>query len=208
MMYIFPNKIKKTAIAFMIVGFLGLAYGFLSAPKTIEESKAMIEANHGDHHGEEHDENNLKSYGNSGISEGSESHHNGEAHLNLDTNLNNPETHNEGHEDAHDKHVFHQLANKPWAAFYVSAFFFFMVSLGVLAFYAIQRASQAGWSPVLFRVMEGITAYMLPGGIIVLVILFLSSLHLNHLFIWMDPEVVAHDKLIAGKTGYLNTYAI
>ena len=83
--------------------------------------------------------------------------------------------------------------------------FFFMISLGVLAFYAIQRASQTGWSPVLFRVMEGITAYMLPGGIIVLVILFLSSLHLNHLFIWMDPEVVAHDKLIAGKTGYLNT---
>ena len=33
----------------------------------------------------------------------------------------------------------------------------------------------------------------------------LSSMHLNHLFIWMDPEVVAHDKLIAGKTGYLNT---
>ena len=29
-------------------------------------------------------------------------------------------------------------------------------------------------------------------------------MHLNHLFIWMDPEVVAHDKLIAGKTGYLN----
>jgi hypothetical protein len=24
------------------------------------------------------------------------------------------------------------------------------------------------------------------------------------MFIWLDPEVVAHDKLIAGKTGYLN----
>ena len=205
MMYIFPNKIKKIAIAFMIVGFFGLAYGFLSAPKTIEQSKAMIEANHGDHHGAEHDEDNLKSHGTSTISEGSENHHNDELHSNLDTNLNNTEVHIEGHGDAHDKHVFHQLANKPWAAFYVSAFFFFMISLGVLAFYAIQRASQAGWSPVLFRVMEGITAYILPGGIIVLVILFLSSLHLNHLFIWMDPEVVAHDKLIAGKTGYLNT---
>ena len=80
-----------------------------------------------------------------------------------------------------------------------------MISLGVLAFYAIQRAAQAGWSPVLYRVMEGITAYLLPGGLIVLVILILSSLHMNHLFIWMDPEVVSHDKLIAGKTGYLNT---
>ena len=53
--------------------------------------------------------------------------------------------------------------------------------------------------------MESITGYLLPGGIIVIVILFLSGLHLNHLFIWMDPEVVAHDKLIAGKVGYLNT---
>ena len=79
-----------------------------------------------------------------------------------------------------------------------------MISLGVLAFYAIQRAAQAGWSPVLYRVMEGITAYLLPGGIVIIVILALSGMHLNHLFIWMDPEVVAHDELIAGKTGYLN----
>ena len=79
-----------------------------------------------------------------------------------------------------------------------------MISLGVLAFYGIQRAAQAGWSPVLYRVMEGITGYLLPGGIIVIVILALSGMHFNHLFIWMDPEVVAHDKLIAGKTGFLN----
>ena len=79
-----------------------------------------------------------------------------------------------------------------------------MISLGTLAFYAINRAAQVGWSPILFRVMEGITAYMLPGGLIVIFILFLSGLHLNHLFIWMDPEVVAHDKIIAAKKGYLN----
>ena len=79
-----------------------------------------------------------------------------------------------------------------------------MISLGVLAFYAIQRAAQAGWSPLLFRVMEGITAYLVPGGIIVLVILALSVAHMNHLFVWMDPEVVAHDKLLQGKSGFLN----
>ena len=87
---------------------------------------------------------------------------------------------------------------------YVSAFFFMMISLGVLAFYAIQRAAQAGWPIVLYRVMEGITAYLLPGGIIVIMILVLSGLHFNHLFIWMDPEVVAHDEIIRNKSGYLN----
>ena len=107
---------------------------------------------------------------------------------------------------SHDEHVFHQLANRPWAALYVAAFFFFMISLGTLAFYAIQRASQAGWSPVLFRVMEGITGYLLPGGLLVLAILVLSVMHFNHLFIWMDAEVVEHDKIIKAKSGYLDPY--
>jgi hypothetical protein len=100
--------------------------------------------------------------------------------------------------------LLHQLQNKPWAALYVAAFFFMMIALGTLAFYAINRAAQAGWSPALFRVMEGITAYLLPGGLVVFVILLLSGMHFNHLFIWMDPEVVAHDKLIQGKVGFLN----
>ena len=52
--------------------------------------------------------------------------------------------------------------------------------------------------------MEGITAYLLPGGIIVFVILLLSCLHFNHLFIWMDADVVAEDKIIRDKVGYLN----
>ena len=73
-----------------------------------------------------------------------------------------------------------------------------------MLFYAINRAAQAGWSPALFRVMEGITAYLLPGALIVFVILALSGMHFNHLFIWMDPDVVAHDKLIQGKVGFLN----
>ena len=139
--------------------------------------------------------------------------HHGEGHNDVHSNTaNNDENHEatsahgDGHgEDHNGKHLLHQLQNKPWAALYVSAFFFMMIALGTLAFYAINRAAQAGWSPVLFRVMEGITAYLLPGAIIVFVILMLSGMHFNHLFIWMDPEVVAHDKLIQGKTGFLNT---
>ena len=109
------------------------------------------------------------------------------------------------HGDAHAEHIQHQLANRPWSALYVAAFFFFMISLGVLAFYAVQFAAQAGWSPLLLRVMEGITAYMLPGALIVLTIALASGIigHYN-IFVWMDPEVVAHDELIQGKSGYLN----
>ncbi|MDG2504264.1 MAG: quinol:cytochrome C oxidoreductase [Flavobacteriaceae bacterium] len=195
-MYTFPNKLRNLSIVFMIVGFLGLTYGFLTSPATIEEAKAMVASSHGDGHGESH-ETSTESHAEDTSHASSENHQ-------LASQDHGAATHDEGHDASHDEHLFHQLSNKPWAALYVAAFFFFMISLGVLAFYGIQRAAQAGWSPVLFRVMEGITGYLLPGGIIVIVILALSGMHFNHLFIWMDPEVVAHDKLIAGKTGFLN----
>jgi len=177
-MYIFSNNLKKTSIALMLFGFLGLTYGFLSAPNSVEEAKAMTNA---EHHSEEHQSVQVNE------------DHSQMNHLS-----------DEVHDTSHDEHLLHQLQNKPWAALYVGAFFFFMISLGTLAFYAIQRAAQAGWAPVLFRVMEGITGYLLPGGLIVFVILVLSGFHFNHLFIWMDPEIVAHDKLIQSKSGYLN----
>jgi len=195
-MYTFPNKLKNIARALMILGFIGLVLGFLGAPKNIAEAKAMVAT---EHHDEGHGE---------AVEEHAEETHAEDAHeANTHAEVSHEEDSHvkeEAHDSAHDQHLLHQLQNKPWAALYVAAFFFFMIPLGVLAFYAIQRAAQAGWSPVLFRVMEGITGYLLPGGVIVIVILALSGMHFNHLFIWMDPEVVAHDKLIAGKVGYLN----
>ncbi len=185
-MYTISNRLKMASIILMVVGALGIGYGFLSMPGSIEEAKAMVAAHddgHGGGHGADTNEHIAV------IDEGDGSHKDEVV---------------EAHDAAHDEHVFHQLQNKPWSALYVAAFFFFMISLGVLAFYAVQRASQAGWSPLLFRVMEGITAYIVPGGIIVFVILVLSVMHMNHLFVWMDPEVVAHDKLLQGKAGYLN----
>ena len=108
------------------------------------------------------------------------------------------------HDPAHLEHMLHMLQNKPWAALYVAALFFLLISLGVLAFYAINRAAQSGCAPILFRVMEGLTGYHPVGALIFFVLLVCSGLHLNHLFIWMDPQVVAHDTVIQGKTGYLN----
>lgn len=159
----------------MAVGVLFLAIGFMAAPSTVEEAKEMVAAHHDAH---------------------SDGHETAAAHAD--------EAHGEAHGAAHDEHVFHQLQNRPWSALYVAAFFFFMISLGVLAFYAIQRAAQAGWSPLLFRVMEGITAYLVPGGIIVFVLLMCSVFHMNHMFTWMDADVVAEDYLLQGKKGYLN----
>jgi hypothetical protein len=154
----------------------------MDSHKTIEQVKEMLmnESSHGSSHGDQSEH----------MEKTNEDHHN---------DLNES-----SHNDEHAEHVMHQIHNRPYAALYVAAFFFMMISLGALAFYAIQYASQSGWSPVLFRVMQAITYYLLPGALIVLAIAFFAD---KHLFIWMDPDVVAHDKLIQAKAGWLNKTA-
>ncbi|AIZ41453.1 hypothetical protein [Cellulophaga baltica] len=183
-MYTISNRLKIASIVLMVLGAIGIGIGFMSSPGTVQEAKAMV-ASHDDGHGGGH-----------AVA--------AEHHEEVNDHGAAPEAHGESHDASHDEHLLHQLQNRPWAALYVAAFFFFMISLGVLAFNAIQRAAQAGWSPLLFRVMEGITSYLVPGGIIVFVILALSVAHMNHLFVWMDAEVVANDKLLQGKSGFLN----
>ncbi|GAA0871491.1 quinol:cytochrome C oxidoreductase [Gangjinia marincola] len=188
-MYTLSNKLKLTALIFMVVGAIGIFYGFITAPHSIEEVEEIMASHHDEGHGAAavHD-----------------THDNATHDTNDHTLVDSAEAEAASHEKEHAEHLLHQMANRPWAAVYVAAFFFFMISFGALAFYAIQYAAQAGWSPVLFRVMEAITAYLLPGSLIMFGLLLLSGLHLNHLFVWMDAEVVAHDELLQGKQGYLN----
>jgi len=42
-MYSFSKKLKISAIVFMILGALGIAYGFLTIPNSIEEVKQLTE---------------------------------------------------------------------------------------------------------------------------------------------------------------------
>ncbi len=176
-MYTFSSKLKTFSFILMLLGALGIGYGFFTAPKDIQEVETILSA-------ETHHESGKNAH---------------EAHAVEENAAQAAEKHKE-----HLEHVLHQLQNKPWAALYVACIFFMLISLGVLAFYAIQQVAQAGWSPVLFRVMQGITAYLPVGSIIFFAFLILCGLHFNHLFIWLDPEVIASDKIIANKAGYLN----
>ncbi len=233
-MYTFSKNLKTTAIILMILGLVGIVYGFLSAPKTIEEvEKIVAESQHGKHQTEAvghkstahevtpvvaHQGNDSLKHvvsHNMEVTEDSTKIDTTTLDLALIEKIDKEEAHktaeiNEKAEHKeHIEHVFHQLQNKPWAALYVACIFFLLISLGVLAFYAIQQVAQAGWSPVLFRVMQGITAYLPVASIIFFVLLLLSGFHVNHLFIWMNEGVteVGHenyDALIAGKSGYLN----
>lgn len=174
-MYKMSNKLRLFSFILIIAGFIGIVYGFISAPANEEEAKEMM-SSHSDH---------------------SEGHSAGVVHF-------EDQMHSEADEAEHVKHAYHQMANRPWSAFMVPMLFFFFISVGALVFYAIQNVAQAGWSPLLFRVMQGISNYMLPGAVIVFLFMLLSTFHLNHIFVWMDAETVATDEVIQEKTPYLN----
>ena len=222
----------------MLVGVLGIGYGFFAAPKTIQEVETILKEEESHHEGgheataahhdakaeSHHTTTNHEEVATTTIdskvvhseavssvkdtvAETTSTNH--EEHMSTTVGVKNEEANKHVEHKEHVEHVFHQLQNKPWAALYVACIFFMLISLGALAFYAIQQVAQAGWSPVLFRVMQGITAYLLPGSIIFFILLLLSGFHLNHLFVWMadgitDPTKPNYDQLIAGKSGYLN----
>jgi hypothetical protein len=183
-MYTFSKRLKIFSIILIILGAVGWGISYSNSHMTVDEVKLLLaeEDSHGGGHEAEVDSH-----------ETSAADDHGEENVGADAE--------EHSDDEHAEHVMHQIHNRPYSALYIAAFFFMMISLGALAFYAIQYASQAGWSPVLFRVMEGITYYLLPGALIVIAIALWAG---DHIFIWMDPEVVAHDELIKGKSGFLN----
>jgi hypothetical protein len=199
-MYTFSNKLKTFSIILMVIGLLGVVYGFYDSHKSFETVETMLaeETGHGGGHAEE-TVNEQPSQGEHATEEVQAQTSHGE------TATPYVDEHKE-----HVEHVQHQLANRPWSALYVAAFFFMMIALGALAFYAVQFAAQAGWSPVLFRIMEGITSYVLPGALIVLGIAVASHyLGHNNIFMWMDTEISnpdseKYDALIAGKSSWLN----
>jgi hypothetical protein len=236
-MYTFSKKLKTAALILMILGLVGIVYGFLSAPKTIEEAEKIVAESHheGNNAGAENHEalkvveSSQEAKATDKVVATDSTQTAKDSSVTITDSIKTaiaPIVEDNGHDalaknvevdaakehEEHVKHVFHQLQNKPWSALYVACIFFMLISLGALAFYAIQQVAQAGWSPVLFRVMQGITAYLPVGSIIFFILLVVTGTHMfesNNIFSWMAKGITEkgnpnYDEMIAGKSGYLN----
>jgi hypothetical protein len=100
-------------------------------------------------------------------------------------------------------------AHRTWPSLLLNSFFFMAIGLGALFFMAVQYAAEAGWSAAVKRPMEAIASYLPYGAAFLFLTLVLSSLHLNHLYHWMDPALYdktspEYDEIISGKSGFLN----
>lgn len=86
--------------------------------------------------------------------------------------------------------------------------FFTGVSVVGTVFMAIQYVAYAGWSVLIKRVYEALSAWVIPGGVL-MVLIFLVSLINNDIFHWTVPGIMekgseTYDAIIAGKSGFLN----
>ena len=117
-MYTLSSKLRLFAIISMVLGLVGVVYGFLSVPATVEEASEVL-ASHEEHHGEEasHEEANF-------VDEARQEHGYSEKAMAHDKDMGH-EAHGEGE---HMEHVLHQMQTKPWSAVFVAAFFFMMIA--------------------------------------------------------------------------------
>jgi hypothetical protein len=104
--------------------------------------------------------------------------------------------------------VYHgkeHLFQRVMANLLLDGFFFFALGLGALFFLALSYATESGWYVYIKRMLEAQAGYI-PIGSAILFIVFLifSFTHGAHVYIWMDPEVVADDTIISNKSAYLN----
>jgi len=99
----------------------------------------------------------------------------------------------------------HHFLTRFLASGLINGFFFFALGLGALFFLALQYATETGWYASVKRVIEGVAAFIPYGmGVLGLVLLVITLNQGAHIYLWMDPNVVAHDEIIEGKTAYLN----
>lgn len=87
----------------------------------------------------------------------------------------------------------------------INGFFYFALGLGALFFLALQYATETGWYASVKRVIEAVAGFIPYGmGIFGVVLLTITFMDGAHIYTWMDPETVAHDEMIQGKSAYLN----
>lgn len=96
--------------------------------------------------------------------------------------------------------------DRQWANLLVDNFFFMAIALAGTFFLAVQYVAQAGWSTVIKRVPEATSQFLPFAAIFMIIIFFLGGHTLYH---WThkelyDPASEHYDKIIAGKSGFLN----
>jgi hypothetical protein len=104
-------------------------------------------------------------------------------------------------------HGNHHWTDRIWANLWLNGVFFTGIAVIGMFFVSIQYLAKAGWSSVVKRVAEAFPVFLyVTFPILLLTFIFKGDV----IFHWMhhgitDPASEHYDKIIAGKSGYLNS---
>ena len=187
--FVFSPKAKRFSIILMVLGlvFVGLGIANLGGHDNKHEAKTETAAQ-GEHGVATHE---------------AEGHHAAahEEHGNVPNEAFGP------------RMEFHPL-DKPantriWANFMIVGYFFLMISLVSLMWYAIQYVANAGWSVGIKRVPEAIMTFIPVPFVLLMIGLLMGK---NDIYHWahyehlgLKPGEVGYDAILVGKSGFLNT---
>jgi len=117
-----------------------------------------------------------------------------------------PETASHGHATVEHGHKY-SWTNRLWANLWLVTLYFNGIALLGVFFVAVNYVAWAGWSSLIKRVPETFGYFLFITGPILLLLFLFGG---GEIFHWTDPTLtqVGHknyDKIVAGKSGFLNT---
>ena len=109
-----------------------------------------------------------------------------------------------GHSSGHHEHGA-SLVKIILSNLWLNNVFFTGIAIIGVFFVAFQFVAQAGWSSSIIRIPQSF-GYFLPITGVLMLLVFVGSLFVGHegIFHWTHPGIMEEDKVIAGKSGYLN----
>ena len=92
-----------------------------------------------------------------------------------------------------------------WSSVLQNSVYFLLVVNAAMFFFAATTLAWGGWQISFRRVTEAIAACVIPIGAITFIILMaLVFGHKSNIYEWLNPELVAKDAVLKGKSGFLS----
>ncbi|MBK9107898.1 MAG: hypothetical protein IPM92_05825 [Saprospiraceae bacterium] len=91
-----------------------------------------------------------------------------------------------------------------WSSLLHNGTFFTLISMMAIFFVCVSRTAYAGWNVGFKRVWEAMSQFLWVGFAIMFLIAMGVYLGWHHLYHWADTDVVANDKILQGKSSFLN----
>lgn len=91
-----------------------------------------------------------------------------------------------------------------WSSLLHNGSFFTLIALMAIFFVCVSRTAYAGWNVGFKRVWEAMSQFLYVGFAIMFLIALGVYFGWHHLYHWADADAVANDKILQGKSSFLN----